>query len=367
MKVTELKLKELPGWFLRSLVGTYSYLSFYLPHVDDASQLLPQIIKAIEKKLKGKGEAYRGEWRAIKMLTRITTSKEVIEGKLLVSFFCDTYCERDKQIHARVIEDTSGPEFSEDPENVGYDMEFLEWALSDDDVLPRYGEYFPHEYVVSRKRQTRADKPFVTCDACGGSGRRRMWVIMGTGERVCPKCQGQGKREILVPDYMLEESVWDIWGQCVCVASTLSLTGESLYWDDDSLVEDDRKAEVRHVVSGDDCISLKKIREEVLVDNTGAYMEEFKRLGLHEAYQKHCKFAEYVVEAGVMCRQERHYIVPVTCIRINTHRIIKKESDDKSFDIYIFPYDAKQDLVIVGSYIDSMEKFEYLITWLLSS
>ena len=420
MKVEEVKFGNLPEKIGKTVLTGRCFL---LPHADDVELLFPQIIKALKKEYKKeeKESYYRGFWagerRTLKILPRIATSKETTRGQLLVSLFCNTYCQRkSRPIHTKVIADILQPEFSEAPESINYNLDFWERGLSDEQKEQLRTEGIQDECVVLRKHQTRASEAFVACDACNGTGRLRCPACGGSGreqyvdgyyasgeERIktgscsecqghgqvpCPDCQGQGRIEIFSQNYTVEKSVTETWKQHTVIAYNSPSMGwncrvvlfadfddandESLFnlphYDFDFEEYDSGKKAVQDAVSDNDCIRLKmKNRKEILEDNTCAYDEAMQRFGLLAAYKMNCEYADsspMTPEGELVCRQERHYIIPVTRIRINTHRLADEESDDRPFDIYVLPQDDKQDVVMVNRDFEGMGKAEYLFTLL---
>lgn len=403
MKVTEVKCDELPFGLIGSVADRIG-LYFYLPHTEDVNRLLPNVIKTAKKiEYISEEEDKRAFRRVLKALARIATSKEITEGKMLISLFCDTYCDRDRQIHTGVINDVSSPEFSEAPENVDYGMDALVQRLSDEQrkqLLTEEG--VQNECVVLRQHQTRVNQPFVTCDTCHGSGGQRCPACGGSGreqyvdgyyasgeERIktgacstchgrgqvaCPDCRGQGQIEIFAPNYTLEKSVTETWTQKVYAAFASPFVGGECpqnwvdYYIDSYDYYDNisELAKIIRVVFDNDCIWLKlKNRKEILENNGEEYMGELERLGMIDAYQANREYVKNEArESGIVCIQERHYIIPVTRIRINTHRLADEESDDRPFDIYVLPQDDKQDVVIVNRDFEGMSKAEYLFTLL---
>lgn len=144
------------------------------------------------------------------MLSDIGTSMQVEENRLLVSLFCDSYCQRDSQIHTRIVEDIFAPEFTESPRNVDYNYDFLKQdpsgSLWSADRINRHtirtdcpiningtdclinGGGIKSECTFYREHKTRSHEPFVPCEtchgssrikctACGGSGRENMWMV----------------------------------------------------------------------------------------------------------------------------------------------------------------------------------------------
>lgn len=153
-----------------------------MPHHDSNSirALLPKILKAVKKEIGSPDER-----RMINMLSNIGTSMQVEEGRLLVSIFCDSYCQRDPQIHTRIVEDIFAPEFTESPRNTDYNYDFLEQEPSGSLIN---GGGIKSECTFYREHKTRSHEPFVPCEtchgsgrikcaACGGSGRENMWMV----------------------------------------------------------------------------------------------------------------------------------------------------------------------------------------------
>ena len=395
MKVTEVKCDELPAGLI-GIVAARIGLYFYLPHTEDVNRLLPNVIKTAKKiEYIAEEEDKLAFRRVLKALVRIATSKEITEGKMLVSLFCDTYCDRDRQIHTGVINDVSSPEFSEAPENVDYGMDAMVQRLSDGQRLQlQTEEGVQNECVVLRQHQTRANRPFVACDTCHGSGVQRCPACEGSGreqyvdgyyasgeERIktgacstchgrgqvaCPDCRGQGQIEIFAPNYTLEKSVTETWTQNVYAAfASPFIGGDCPRWYIDGPIYS-KRTEVVRAVFNNDCIWLKmKNRKEILENNSEAYMGELERLGMLDAYQANREYVKNEArESGIVCIHERHYIIPVTRIRINTHRLFDEESDDRPFYIYVLPQDDGQDVVMVNRDFEGMGKAEYLFTLL---
>lgn len=178
-----------------------------MPHQDNNAirALLPKILKAVKKEIGSPDER-----RTINMLSDIGTSMQVEENRLLVSLFCDSYCQRDSQIHTRIVEDIFAPEFTESPRNVDYNYDFLKQdpsgSLWSADRINRHtirtdrpiningtdclinGGGIKSECTFYREHKTRSHEPFVPCEtchgsgrikctACGGSGRENMWMV----------------------------------------------------------------------------------------------------------------------------------------------------------------------------------------------
>ena len=348
MKITEVKCNGLPVGLIGSVANRIG-LYFYLPHTEDVNRLLPNVIKTAKKKLKEflAVEEYKRERRVLKALARIASSKEITEGKMLVSLFCDTYCDRDRQIHTGVINDVSSPEFSEAPENVDYGMDALVQRLSDEQrqqLLTEEG--VQNECVVLRQHQTRVNQPFVTCDTCHGSGGQRCPACGGSGreqyvdgyyasgeERIktgacstchgrgqvaCPDCRGQGQIEIFAPNYTLEKSVTETWTQKVYAAFASPFVGRECpqNWADDYYIDSydyydniSKLAKIIRAVFDNDCIWLKlKNRKEILENNSEAYMGELERLGMIDAYQANREYVKNEArESGIVCIHHSRY------------------------------------------------------------
>ena len=193
------------------------------------------------------------------------------------------------------------------------------------------------------------------------------WHVGDSVKLVCDLykvfCEITGSKETLDDFYF--------WGEML-IADFDDANDESLinlpHYDFDCEEYDSGNKAVQDAVSDNDCIRLKmKNRKEILEDNTCAYDEAMQRFGLLAAYKTNCEYADsspMTPEGELVCRQERHYIIPVTRLQIHTHRIGDEESDDIPFVAYIFPYDNVTDWVCVDrKFIDGdTSKLEYFFT-----
>ena len=347
------------------------------------------------------------------MLSNIGTSMQVEEGRLLVSLFCDSYCQRDPQIHTRIVDDIFAPEFTESPRNADYNYDFLKQdpsgSLWSADRINRHtirtdspiningtdclinGGGIKSECTFYREHKTRSHEPFVPCETCHGSGRIKCTACGGSGrekyvdgyfasgeERIktgtcsechghghvtCPDCHGQGRIEIFAPNYSIEKYVDDVITQKTGIAyaspwmdSYITYSNE----EDNSYYEKDLKAEIQHAVWDEEYVSLKmKNGKEKAKDTTQEIEAQFKQVGLRNLYKKNRECMQ--MEKGFICRQERHYVIPIKHLSITTRRLFKRS--DVSYDFYIVPDNAQTCQVLVSMYgIDRTGKFEYLIT-----
>lgn len=322
------------------------------------------------------------------MLSNIGTSMQVEEGRLLVSIFCDSYCQRDPQIHTRIVEDIFAPEFTESPRNTDYNYDFLEQEPSGSLIN---GGGIKSECTFYREHKTRSHEPFVPCETCHGSGRIKCTACGGSGrekyvdgyfasgeERIktgtcsechghghvtCPDCHGQGRIEIFAPNYSVEKYVDDVITQKTGIAyaspwidSYITYSNE----EDNSYYEKDLKAEIQHAVWDEEYVSLKmKNGKEKAKDTTQEIEAQFKQVGLRDLYKKNRECMQ--MEKGFICRQERHCVIPITRLCITFRRLFKRS--EVSYDLYIVPDSAQTCRVLASMYgIDGTGKFEYLIT-----
>lgn len=355
--------------------------------------LLPKILKAARKQ----EELFDEVKTTIKMLKNITDSMQVEQGQLLVSFFCDSYCQRDKKVHTRVVDDTLEPEFSDSPLNVDYQFDFLEGKPLRE-LLKKDG--IKGECLFYRTHKSQASEPQVTCDACHGTGEttcpscngsgREQYVAgyyasgeeriktgmcsvcQGRGRISCPDCQGEGTIEIFVSDYSVEKSVEETVFQKTGIAyASPWMYGHKLnenygeredsFWNT-SFIRDYLADEIQDAVWGDENISLKmKNCKEIAEDRTGMIEEEFKQLGLLKEYQQNRNSIKK--GKGFMCRHECHYAIPITRFHLITRRIFKQE--DVPYDFYIIHVGSKTNQILIPMNMESTGKFEYFITKLL--
>ena len=322
------------------------------------------------------------------MLSNIGTSMQVEEGRLLVSIFCDSYCQRDPQIHTRIVDDIFAPEFTESPRNADYNYDFLKQDPSGSLIN---GGGIKSECTFYREHKTRSHEPFVPCETCHGSGRIKCAACGGSGrekyvdgyfasgeERIktgtcsechghghvtCPDCHGQGRIEIFAPNYSVEKYVDDVITQKTGIAYASSWMDSYITYsneEDNSYYEKDLKAEIQHAVWDEEYVSLKmKNGKEKAKDTTQEIETQFKQVGLLDLYKKNQECMQ--MEKGFICRQERHYVIPIKHLSITTRRLFKRS--DVSYDFYIVPDNAQTCQVLVSTYsIDRTGKFEYLIT-----
>lgn len=386
MDIKEETFSTLPSWIWDYLAQYDFYIeAIQMPRHDSNSirALLPKILKAVKKDIESPDER-----RTINMLSNIGTSMQVEEGRLLVSIFCDSYCQRDPQIHTRIVDDIFAPEFTESPRNADYNYDFLEQEPSGSLIN---GGGIKSECTFYREHKTRSHEPFVPCETCHGSGRIKCAACGGSGrekyvdgyfasgeERIktgtcsechghghvtCPDCHGQGRIEIFAPNYSVEKYVDDVITQKTGIAYASSWMDSYITYsneEDNSYYEKDLKAEIQHAVWDEEYVSLKmKNGKEKAKDTTQEIETQFKQVGLLDLYKKNRECMQ--MEKGFICRQERHYVIPIKHMCINTRRLFKRS--DVSYDFYIVPDNAQTCQVLVSMYgIDRTGKFEYLIT-----
>lgn len=386
MDIKEETFSTLPSWIWDYLAQYDFYIeAIQMPRHDSNSirALLPKILKAVKKDIESPDER-----RTINMLSNIGTSMQVEEGRLLVSNFCDSYCQRDPQIHTRIVDDIFAPEFTESPRNADYNYDFLEQEPSGSLIN---GGGIKSECTFYREHKTRSHEPFVPCETCHGSGRIKCAACGGSGrekyvdgyfasgeERIktgtcsechghghvtCPDCHGQGRIEIFAPNYSVEKYVDDVITQKTGIAYASSWMDSYITYsneEDNSYYEKDLKAEIQHAVWDEEYVSLKmKNGKEKAKDTTQEIETQFKQVGLLDLYKKNRECMQ--MEKGFICRQERHYVIPIKHLCINTRRLFKRS--DVSYDFYIVPDNAQTCQVLVSMYgIDRTGKFEYLIT-----
>lgn len=386
MDIKEETFSTLPSWIWDYLAQYDFYIeAIQMPRHDSNSirALLPKILKAVKKDIESPDER-----RTINMLSNIGTSMQVEEGRLLVSIFCDSYCQRDPQIHTRIVDDIFAPEFTESPRNADYNYDFLKQDPSGSLIN---GGGIKSECTFYREHKTRSHEPFVPCETCHGSGRIKCAACGGSGrekyvdgyfasgeERIktgtcsechghghvtCPDCHGQGRIEIFAPNYSVEKYVDDVITQKTGIAYASSWMDSYITYsneEDNSYYEKDLKAEIQHAVWDEEYVSLKmKNGKEKAKDTTQEIEAQFKQVGLLDLYKKNQECMQ--MEKGFICRQERHYVIPIKHLCINTRRLFKRS--DVSYDFYIVPDNAQTCQVLVSTYsIDRTGKFEYLIT-----
>lgn len=386
MDIKEETFSTLPSWIWDYLAQYDFYIeAIQMPYHDNNAirALLPKILKAVKKDIESPDER-----RTVNMLSNIGTSMQVEEGRLLVSIFCDSYYQRDPQIHTRIVDDIFAPEFTESPRNADYNYDFLEQEPSGSLIN---GGGIKSECTFYREHKTRSHEPFVPCETCHGSGRIKCAACGGSGrekyvdgyfasgeERIktgtcsechghghvtCPDCHGQGRIEIFAPNYSVEKYVDDVITQKTGIAYASSWMDSYITYsneEDNSYYEKDLKAEIQHAVWDEEYVSLKmKNGKEKAKDTTQEIETQFKQVGLLDLYKKNRECMQ--MEKGFICRQERHYVIPIKHLCINTRRLFKRS--DVTYDFYIVPDNAQTCQVLVSTYsIDRTGKFEYLIT-----
>lgn len=416
MDIKEETFSTLPSWIWDYLNQRFYIATVQMPHHDNNAirALLPKILKAVKKEIGSPDER-----RTINMLSNIGTSMQVEEGRLLVSLFCDSYCQRDPQIHTRIVDDIFAPEFTESPRNADYNYDFLKQdpsgSLWSADRINRHtirtdrpiningtdclinGGGIKSECTFYREHKTRSHEPFVPCETCHGSGRIKCAACGGSGrekyvdgyfasgeERIktgtcsechghghvtCPDCHGQGRIEIFAPNYSVEKYVDDVITQKTGIAYASSWMDCYITYSNEEDEEGNPylkyykmpiKAGIQHAVWDEEYVSLKmKNGKEKAKDTTQEIEAQFKQVGLLDLYKKNRECMQ--MEKGFICRQERHYVIPIKHLCINTRRLFKRS--DVSYDFYIVPDNAQTCQVLVSTYsIDRTGKFEYLIT-----
>ena len=343
---------------------------------------LPKILKAVKNSIK-QPEVQR----KVDILRNIGTSIQVEQGQLLVSLFCDSYCQRDSQIQTRIVEDIFAPESTESPQYADYNYDFLEQEPSQSLIN---GNGIKSECTFYREHKTRSHEPFIPCETCHGSGRIKCTACGGSGrekfvdgyfasgkKRIktgscsechgsgsvpCQECHGLGKIEIFAPNYSVEKYVDEVIKQVPSIAyaspwmDNFTTYGNSHRY----MIYKQIETEIQHAVWNEEYVSLKmKNSKEKAKDTTQEIEAQFKQIGLLDLYKQNRECVQ--MEKGFICRQERHYVIPITRLCITFRRLFKRS--EVSYDLYIVPDSAQTCRVLVSMYgIDGTGKFEYLIT-----
>lgn len=371
---------------LHRYFAQYCLATVQIPYDSNSiGSFLPKILKAVKNSIKQPDVQ-----RKVDILRNIGTSIQVEQGQLLVSLFCDSYCQRDSQIQTRIVEDIFAPESTESPQYADYNYDFLGQEPSQSLIN---GNGIKSECTFYREHKTRSHEPFVPCETCHGSGRIKCTACGGSGrekyvdgyfasgeERIktgscsechgrgfvpCPDCHGQGRIEIFAPNYSVEKYVDDVITQQTSIAYaspwmdnyiTYSNEEDNSYY---SYYEKHIKAEIQHAVWGEEYVSLKmKNSKEKAKDTTQEIEAQFKQIGLLDLYKQNRECVQ--MEKGFICRQERHYVIPITRLCITFRRLFKQS--DVSYDFYIIPDDVDTCKVLVTKRMIGVGKFEYLIT-----
>ena len=368
---------------LHRYFAQYCLATVQIPYDSNSiGPFLPKILKAVKNSIKQPDVQ-----RKVDILRNIGTSIQVEQGQLLVSLFCDSYCQRDSQIQTRIVEDIFAPESTESPHYADYNYDFLEQEPSQSLIN---GNGIKSECTFFREHKTRSCDPFVLCEtchglgkmkctACGGSGREKYVdgyfasgeeriktgpcsECHGSGSVPCSECHGQGKIEIFAPNYSVEKYVDDVITQQTSIAYASPWMDNYITYsneEDNSYYEKHIKAEIQHAVWGEEYVSLKmKNSKEKAKDTTQEIEAQFKQIGLLDLYKQNRECVQ--MEKGFICRQERHYVIPITRLCITFRRLFKQS--DVSYDFYIIPDDVDTCKVLVTKRMIGVGKFEYLIT-----
>lgn len=368
---------------LHRYFAQYCLATVQIPYDSNSiGSFLPKILKAVKNSIKQPDVQ-----RKVDILRNIGTSIQVEQGQLLVSLFCDSYCQRDSQIQTRIVEDIFAPESTESPQYADYNYDFLEQEPSQSLIN---GNGIKSECTFFREHKTRSCDPFVLCETCHGSGRIKCAACGGSGrekyvdgyfasgeERIktgscsechgrgfvpCPDCHGQGRIEIFAPNYSVEKYVDDVITQQTSIAYASPWMDNYITYsneEDNSYYEKHIKAEIQHAVWGEEYVSLKmKNSKEKAKDTTQEIEAQFKQIGLLDLYKQNRECVQ--MEKGFICRQERHYVIPITRLCITFRRLFKQS--DVSYDFYIIPDDVDTCKVLVTKRMIGVGKFEYLIT-----
>lgn len=367
---------------LHRYFAQYCLATVQIPYDSNSiGSFLPKILKAVKNSIKQPDVQ-----RKVDILRNIGTSIQVEQGQLLVSLFCDSYCQRDSQIQTRIVEDIFAPESTESPQYADYNYDFLGQEPSQSLIN---GNGIKSECTFYREHKTRSHEPFVPCETCHGSGRIKCTACGGSGrekyvdgyfasgeERIktgscsechgrgfvpCPDCHGQGRIEIFAPNYSVEKYVDEVIKQVPSIAyaspwmDNFTTYGNSHWY----MIYEQIETEIQHAVWNEEYVSLKmKNSKEKAKDTTQEIEAQFKQIGLLDIYKKNQECVQ--IGKGFICRQERHYVIPITRLCITFRRLFKQS--DVSYDFYIIPDDVDTCKVLVTKRMIGVGKFEYLIT-----
>lgn len=367
---------------LHRYFAQYCLATVQIPYDSNSiGSFLPKILKAVKNSIKQPDVQ-----RKVDILRNIGTSIQVEQGQLLVSLFCDSYCQRDSQIQTRIVEDIFAPESTESPQYADYNYDFLGQEPSQSLIN---GNGIKSECTFYREHKTRSHEPFVPCEICHGSGRIKCTACGGSGrekyvdgyfasgeERIktgscsechgsgsvpCQECHGLGKIEIFAPNYSVEKYVDEVIKQVPSIAyaspwmDNFTTYGNSHRY----MIYKQIETEIQHAVWNEEYVSLKmKNSKEKAKDTTQEIEAQFKQIGLLDIYKKNQECVQ--IGKGFICRQERHYVIPITRLCITFRRLFKQS--DVSYDFYIIPDDVDTCKVLVTKRMIGVGKFEYLIT-----
>lgn len=367
---------------LHRYFAQYCLATVQIPYDSNSiGSFLPKILKAVKNSIKQPDVQ-----RKVDILRNIGTSIQVEQGQLLVSLFCDSYCQRDSQIQTRIVEDIFAPESTESPQYADYNYDFLGQEPSQSLIN---GNGIKSECTFYREHKARSHEPFIPCEtchglgrikctACGGSGREKYEdgyfasgeeriktgpcsECHGSGSVPCSECHGQGKIEIFAPNYSVEKYVDEVIKQVPSIAyaspwmDNFTTYGNSHRY----MIYKQIETEIQHAVWNEEYVSLKmKNSKEKAKDTTQEIEAQFKQIGLLDIYKKNQECVQ--IGKGFICRQERHYVIPITRLCITFRRLFKQS--DVSYDFYIIPDDVDTCKVLVTKRMIGVGKFEYLIT-----
>ncbi len=342
-----------------------------------AEQLLPRISKAFREAEISWDKEECGYKRTVGIIDKLGRNTQLQHGQILISLYLNTYCDRGKEVHTQIENESAEHSFTEAPDNIDYQTL---WDNSSE--LLKSGVI--GECVFSIENKERAKEPFVLCHACKGSGKMKCPSCEGSGreqyvdgyyasgeERIktgacsecsgsgkvdCPECDGQGKMEIFAPHYSVIRSVSETISQVACCAYTTPWESyrESCYVHDpdQSVSEFDPELSLSKVIqqqtNSDDFIRLRmKNRRTTAIDNTQRIIRTMTDVGVIDLYKKNeSQTKEWFADTqrgAFVSQHARHYLLPISRLKMNLSKY-------DSAVIYLVPYKQDSTLVILPSY-----------------
>lgn len=348
----------------------------YTPNMP-AEQLIPKITGAFREAKISWGKDKSGYKRTVGILDKIGRNAQLQHGQILVSLYLNTYCDRGKKIRTQIENEPAEHPFTDAPENIDYptDIERSSESLKSGII---------GECVFSVENKERAEEPFVVCQACKGSGKKKCPSCKGSGrehyidgyyasgeERIktgicskcsgsgkvdCPKCGGQGKMEIFAPYYSVLRCVPETISQVACCACTTPWNSgcKSCYVHnpDRSVSEYDSGLRLSKAIQeqthNDDFIRLRmKNRSMTAIDHTQQIIRAMTDAGIVDLYkQNESEAKKWFADSqrgAFVSQNTRHYLLPISRLKMNI-------STQDSAVIYLLPYEQDSTLVILPGY-----------------
>lgn len=330
----------------------------------DSEQIIHQIKKALHNANCDDDET--GYKRTFDIMDKICSNVQLQHGQMLISLYLNTYCKRNKQIKTRILNEPAEHTFTNAPENTDY--------ITD---IPNTPELFEHgvtdDCIFSIENKERANEPYILCQACNGSGKKKCPSCKGSGreqyvdgyfasreERIktgacstccgsgkvdCQECNGTGRIEIFSPNYSVIKSVSENISQVAMCAYSTPWNGDLAY--SDPRYDIYLSKEIQQIMDNGDFIRvLMKNCKTTAIDNTRQFVRTIENSGAIDLYNENATMAKTRLDkfkrGDLVCQRERHYLLPVSRVTMNI--------SDRSVSAYLLPYNRKSTIALLNYY-----------------